>query len=308
MNMYKHITGGTTNPLINKFTTGGEVDTSEPPKQYAETSLERVQNYSVNTDPEAVGYIRDYLGKSNKIYPEGETSEAKKKRMESMSFLRSWYTHPTTQQMMAVNDHRDYEQGVRSSNGKEITYPEDARKLITVATLSNTPVEYTNLGDRTLGRHVFTSYDPAKNKVQINPNFSTSLGLTFTHEYDHALQKAIPGITRPTQKFEHKLKPGIIKDSYLDSPAEIRSRIMEFRQYHKLTPDKRNYTPEEAAEMQKKTEGMEGYLGGVADLNRLDPETLANYLNFMASTNTDKSKPTYEKKVYAKKGGIINKH
>jgi hypothetical protein len=267
-----------------------------------------LENYSININPEAVGYIRDYLGKSNKIYPEGETLEAKKKRMESMSFLRSWYTHPTTQQMMSVNDHRDYEQGVRSTNGKEVTYPDDARKLITVATLSNTPVEYIDLGDRTLGRHVYQSYDPSKNKVQINPNFSTSLGLTFTHEYDHALQKAIPGITRPVQKFEHKLKPGIIKDSYLDSPAEIRSRIMEFRQYHKLTPDKRNYTPEEAAEMQKKTEGMEGYLGGVTDLNRLDPATLADYLNYFANASTSTNRPTYQGAVYAKRGGYVPKH
>ena len=30
------------------------------------------------------------------------------------------------------------------------------------------------------------------------------------------------------------------------------------------------------------TEGREGYLGGVTDLNRLDPATLADYLNYFA--------------------------
>ena len=57
-------------PLINKFVIGGEVTPSEEaPRQYAETALERLGNYEINTDPNSGTYVRDYLGKSNKITP-----------------------------------------------------------------------------------------------------------------------------------------------------------------------------------------------------------------------------------------------
>ena len=282
-----YITGGIKNPLINKFTTGGEVNTSDAsPTKYAETALERLDNYEVNTDPHSGTYVRDYLGKSNKITPQGETAQDKKNRLEAMSFIRKWYANPVTQQILSQNDPNDYENwGVRSSNGKVVTYPEDARNLITISTLANTPVEYTELPENTLGQHLFTSPDVSKNKIQMNINRPSGQRYTFIHELIHALQKQIPGLATPTQKFQYKLKPGVMPHNYLDKPYEIHSRLFEFRKYHNLSPEKRDYTAEEVEEMQKKTEGMEGYLGGVTDLNRLDPQTLANYLNFVASND-----------------------
>lgn len=311
MNNYKHITGGTTNPLISKFTTGGEVPSSDPPKQYAETALERVENYDVNTDPNAYGFIRDYFGKPNKVTPENETPEAKKARLEAMSFLRSWYTHPTTQQMVAAHDNRrNYELGVRTPNGKVVTYPEDARRVIISGTLSNTPVQYTDqLPERTAGRHTFRSYDPSNNLIEMNTNYSHLFRPIFTHEYVHALSKAIPGLATPTQKVVHRLNPGAVRDpNYADTPQEIIAKIMAFRQYHKLDPGKRDYTPEEAAEMQKKTEDIGDIGGGIIDLNRLAPETLADYLNYLANANTSTNRPTYQGAVYAKRGGYVPKH
>ena len=314
MNNYQYITGGTTNPLISKFTTGGEVNTSEPPKQYAETALERVKNYDVNTDPNSGMYIKDYLGKNTKITPPGETTQDKENRLEAMSFIRRWYANPVTQQILSQNDHHDYEKwGVRSYNGKIITYPEDARNLITVATLSNTPVEYTELPENTLGQHLFTSPDVSKNKIQMNINRPSGQRYTFIHELIHALQKQIPGLATPTQKIQYRLKPGVMPHNYLDKPYEIHSRLFEFRKYHNLSPEKRDYTAEEVEEMQKKTEGMEGYLGGVTDLNRLDPQTLANYLNFVASNdrNTQPNIRTNERSntAFAKHGGkLLSKH
>ena len=316
MNNYKYITGGTTNPLISKFTTGGEVTSAEPPKQYAETASERVKNYDVNTDPNAYGFIRDYFGKTNKVTPENETPEAKKAREEAASFLYSWYNHPTTKQMMAVNDNkRNYELGVRTPNGKVVTYPEDARRVIVSSTLSNTPVEYTDqLPEKTVGRHTFRSYNPSENLIEMNTNYPGMFNLAFIHEYLHALTKAIPGLNKPIQPVKHRLNPDAVWDpEYLDTLEETLGRLLEFRKYHKLDPAKRNYTPEEVEAMQKKTEGREGYLGGVTDLNRLDPATLADYLNYFASNdrNTQPNIRTNERNntTFVKKGGkLVSKY
>ena len=304
-----YITGGIKNPLINKFTTGGEVNASEEaPRQYAETALERLSNYEINTDPNSGIYTKDFLGKSNKVMVQGETSEDKKNRLEAMSFIRKWYSNPVTQQMIAQNDPINYEEfPVRSSNGKLVTHPHDARRLIVAGTLSNTPIAYMTLPSNIFAKYLHMSNnDPSKNGILINDERPAGYHRSFIHEFDHALQFQIPGLTKPIQYFQHILKPGIVRDPYLDNPREVRSRIMQFRQYHNLSPDKRDYTAEEAEEMQKKTEGL---TGGVSDLNRLDPQTLANYLNFLAS-NDIKATPNLRSRkqddaAYAKHGNKL---
>lgn len=123
------------------------------------------------------------------------------------------------------------------------------------------------------------SYDNNTKSVIYNPKyFNPSLQ---THEVDHSVQSNVPETLKTTQPVEYKLKEGVEKDSYLDSKKEIRSRIMEFRRINGLSPEKRDYTPEEA---QKMLDNMEDSKLK-DDLNRLDSGTLSGYLNYMASNN-----------------------
>lgn len=74
---------------------------------------------------------------------------------------------------------------------------------------------------------------------------------TEVHEWTHA--------TRPYEQIAKVkeiidtwgLKPGIIKDDYLDNPSEIYSRLMEFRYNNNLDPN-HEYTLEEVQELRKK--------------------------------------------------------
>ena len=123
------------------------------------------------------------------------------------------------------------------------------------------------------------SYDRNTKSVVYNPKyFNPSLQ---THEVDHSVQNEVPETLETTQPVEYKLKPGVQKDDYLDRTNEVRSRIMELRYKNNLSPDKRDYTPEEAQQMIDKME--DGQLK--QDLDRLDSGTLAGYLNYMASNN-----------------------
>ena len=61
---------------------------------------------------------------------------------------------------------------------------------------------------------------------------------------------------------------------------------MELRQHFNLDPSKRDYTPEEAAKFQEEIKHLNT---GASTLDRYTPETLANYLNFMANNTVNKS-------------------
>lgn len=127
--------------------------------------------------------------------------------------------------------------------------------------------------------NIVGSYDNNTKSVIYNPKyFNPSLQ---THEVDHSIQSNVPETLETTQPVEYKLKEGVEKDQYLDNMKEVRSRIMEFRGINGLSPEKRNYTPEEAQKMLDNIEDSKLK----DDLNRLDSSTLSGYLNFMASNN-----------------------
>lgn len=114
------------------------------------------------------------------------------------------------------------------------------------------------------------------------------------------------------------LRPEIDPDDYYDDPNEIKSRLMEFRQYNQIDP-LHVFTIEEIPELRKKavhifdtsTETPEGnfiyrkrFPNEIIDfdiLNRYNDETILKLLNEVAHV------PTKDTKVhYANNGGIIN--
>jgi hypothetical protein len=214
--------------------------------------------------------------------------------------------------MMGELDYNDYERyPVITPTGMEVKDPELARKVKAISAL-RTPVNYVELPENKLGQHGTTGMDPNKNFININKDlFGKALSSTLVHEGDHAVQTQMPFIKRTTQPVKHKLKPEYDVDSYMDKPNEIRSRIMETRKFFNLDPAKRDYTPNEAAEMQKQLMEAGQSAGSASQLNRLTPETMAGYLNYLASNDTKKSSNNvgmsmYEEGVnYAAKGGIL---
>ena len=246
----------------------------------------------------------------------GDTTPAQQQaQAESSSFLRNWYSNPSTQSMLEELDYNDYSANpITTPTGKEITDPVLARKYKTVSAL-NTPVNYVNFEDDHYGRHTMNSpTDPSKNFIEINEDlFGNALTNTLIHEREHAVQTQMPFVTNTTQPVEHKLKPEYDADPYLDSRKEVRSRRMETRKFFNLDPNKRDYTPNEAAEMQKQLMEAGQSAGSASELNRLTPETMAGYLNYLASNDTKKSSnnigtPMYEEGVnYAAFGGKLNK-
>lgn len=109
--------------------------------------------------------------------------------------------------------------------------------------------------------------------------FSPSLQI---HELDHSIQNRLPSTLNTTIPVEHKLKSGIKPDSYLDSPEEIRSRIMQLRFINNLSPEKRDYKAKDAKK----------FIGKIKDkrlkkeLERMDYQTVADYLNYMADNSS----------------------
>lgn len=101
------------------------------------------------------------------------------------------------------------------------------------------------------------------------------------HEIDHNIQQLMPAALNTTIPIEHKLNEGVKSDYYLDSPNEIRSRIMQLRQINNLSPEKRDYNSKDAKK----------FIGRVKDkqlkkeLERMDYQTVANYLNYMADNS-----------------------
>lgn len=101
------------------------------------------------------------------------------------------------------------------------------------------------------------------------------------HELDHAIQHSMPELLKTVNPVNHNLNNGVSPDSYLDNMNEIRSRIMELRYQEGLSPDKRDYNSKD----------VKSILRGLKDstlrqeLERMDYQTIADYLNNMASLN-----------------------
>lgn len=90
----------------------------------------------------------------------------------------------------------------------------------------------------------YGSYNP----VDIMPNSKNFDWTTFIHEYNHNISPL--GYNHPDNNYitNNNLNEstyGIKQNTYLDSPSEIRSRLMEFRQENNLSPDKRDYEYDE---------------------------------------------------------------
>lgn len=240
----------------------------------------------------------------NKFQIGGEENinDKKELELEARNFLRKWYSHPTTQSMLNEIDPRNYEYYPETApSGKIITDNDTARK-IKVAKAGQTPINYVELDNDTLGKHIDRSYDPKLNEILINKDLWHSAMLsTLIHEGEHAIQSEMPYIIKTTKPVKHKLNKGVLKDKYLDDIKEIRSRIMEARHYLNLNPDKRDYTPKEAQEIQKQLINADLDAGTSFQLERLTPETMADYLNYLANMNNNNEKPILQAKLGTKK-------
>lgn len=248
------------------------------------------------------------VSKQNKFGDGGDKTDSQKSAEQNANiWLRNWYGDPTTQQMMNTLDTRDYsENPFVTPNGTSISDANTARKAIIATSLNTTPVKYTDeFADNKFGQTYQSAYDPNKYLIKVNSGISGSLlDSTLSHEKDHILQYNLPFLNETTQPVPHTLKPGVEYDEYLDNKGEIRSRVMEARKALNLSPSKRDYTPEEAAEMQKSLVDMGAKAGNAGDLNRVTPETMAGYLNYLAQNDT----PSYDMEdvSYAKYGGSFN--
>ena len=109
--------------------------------------------------------------------------------------------------------------------------------------------------------------------------FSPSLQI---HELDHSIQDRLPSVLKTTIPVEHKLKSGKEPDSYLDSPEEIRSRIMQLRFINNLSPEKRDYKAKDAKKFIDKVKDKRLK----KELERMDYQTVADYLNYMADNSS----------------------
>lgn len=247
------------------------------------------------------------VSKQNKFGNGGDKKDSQTSaEVDAKLWLRNWYGNPTTQQMMSSLDHRDYSKDpVVTPNGTSISDPNTARNAI-VSMATTTPVKYTDeFNDNKFGQAYQSAYDPNKYLIKVNSNIGGStLENTLVHEYDHIIQDKMPFLEETTKPVLHLLKPGVDYDDNLDSRGETRSRIKEARKALNLDPSKRDYTPEEAAEIQKSLVDMGDAAGNASSLDRLTPETMAGYLNYLAENNT--FIPNTEDVSYAKFGGKLN--
>lgn len=245
--------------------------------------------YSILNTPD--NYVENY----NSFGDGGDKRTKIESNPSVENFIKDWYFNPTTLQIMTSIENDMYNQGIdiRSS---------DVEKKLNVRKALNTPEYITSLEDDKLGHHVYNSdgtsyieYNDAYLWGSDNPSPFVRI-----HEIDHDIQKRMPAQTLlTTQPVEYKLNKGFKEDSYLDRPDEIRSRIMELRKFFKLNPSKRDYTPKEAAKFQEILQ--ENELNVASGIERLSPETLAGFLNYLAYNDSNKNQ---EVKV-AKYGGRI---
>ena len=211
------------------------------------------------------------------------------------NFIKDWYFNPTTLQIMTSIENDMYNQGIDIKSS-------DIEKKLNVRKALNTPEYITSLEDDKQGHHVYNS--DGTSYIEYNDAYLWGSDNPFPfvriHEIDHDIQKRMPAQTLlTTQPVEYKLNEGFKEDSYLDRPDEIRSRIMELRKFFKLNPSKRDYTPKEAAKFQEILQ--ENELNVASGIERLSPETLAGFLNYLAYNDSNKNQ---EVKI-AKYGGRI---
>ena len=267
----------------------------DPDKAAIDSAIKRGDYVEFDTEGDA-RYFAEHYKKHYNSFGDGGDKRTKIESDPSVeNFIKDWYFNPTTLQIMTSIENDIYNQGIdiRSS---------DVEKKLNVRKALNTPEYITSLEDDKLGHHVYNSdgtsyieYNDAYLWGSDNPSPFVRI-----HEIDHDIQKRMPAQTLlTTQPVEYKLNEGFKEDSYLDRPDEIRSRIMELRKFFKLNPSKRDYTPKEAAKFQEILQ--ENELNVASGIERLSPETLAGFLNYLAYNDSNKNQ---EVKV-AKYGGRI---
>lgn len=237
---------------------------------------------------------------------EEDTQISDENTKQSKDFLFRWYNNPTTRAIM--NKAFPFEKVVPYYNheGKEFTGESAVRGHIANA-IYHTPEYIEKLEDNVGGRYIHDLRNPHiiynENYIYNNDKVDPQIA---THELTHALQYALPQNTLRTSKpVKQELKKGIVPDKYLDSMTEIGARINSFRKALGLTPEKRDYSPEDAETL------MNTYIerfgeDATSKLNRFTPETLAGYLNYLAYNDKDVI-PTFDSDVnYASNGGKLN--
>lgn len=129
---------------------------------------------------------------------------------------------------------------------------------------------------------------------------------TQIHELNHVLHSPKQGIYNAmglnkglVKDVNVNLNTGYSNDNYLDSLEEVHSRIMQVRKAAGLSPEKFNYTPEEAKSI------IRDYGEGL-NLDRYTPETLSEFLNNFAYNTRVAAESNTNKRV-AKYGGALNK-
>lgn len=292
---------------IEKYKLGGETKKemggNKSTKTWQQTSRESMkENLSGMVD--SIKYLN--TNRQERYNATGEKSSFNE-------FTNNWYNHPTTKSMMGElntkNNLLPSKLTVPTTSG-EISLTPNQQMTYHLYGAMSTPMKYQNLINTKAGHYSkpelgninmsntarlksnnyfnFNVKDPKylEDNIRLDPNKGMNMDYLKTHEIDHAVQARMPFLLDTTKQFNTELKEGITPDSYLDSKEEIRSRLMELRQHFNLDPSKRDYTPEEAAKFQEEIKHLNT---GASTLDRYTPETLANYLNFMANNTVNKS-------------------
>lgn len=245
-------------------------------------------------------------GKLNSFSGEENTQISDENTKQSKDFLFRWYNNPTTRAIMSKAFPFEKVVPYYNHEGKEFTGESAVRGHI-ANSIYHTPEYIEKLEDNVGGRYIHDLRNPHiiynENYVYNNDKVDPRIA---THELTHALQYALPQNTLRTSKpVKQELKKGVVPDEYLDSMTEIGARINSFRNALNLTPEKRDYSPEDAETL------MNTYIerfgeDATSKLNRFTPETLAGYLNYLAYNDKD-FMPTLNSDVnYASNGGRLN--
>lgn len=127
-------------------------------------------------------------------------------------------------------------------------------------------------------------YNPSDKEIYM-PVYNSYLVNPITHELEHAYNDIVPETMYSTDNINYKLKNGVQEDRLRDSPTERTARLMQLRQELDLNPDKRDYTNKDVAKMLKQL--APGQLKD--DLNRIEEQSIANMLNFIAYNSKEKN-------------------
>ena len=291
--------GGQTKNITKKKIMGGDEST----KTWQQTSREAMRE-NVSGMEDAIKYLN--TNRQERYNTTGETSSFNE-------FTNNWYNHPTTRKMMEELNTKSKllpsKLTVPTTSG-EISLTPSQQMTYHLHGAMSTPMKQQNIEGNTAGQYSRPEFgninlsntarlksnnyfnlnvkDPKylDDFIRLDLNKGMNPSYLKTHEIDHAIQTRMPFLLDTTKEFDTNLKEGVVSDPYLDSKEEIRSRIMELRQHFNLDPSKRDYTPEEASKFQEELKNLNM---GASTLDRYTPETLANYLNFMANNTVNKS-------------------